>query len=433
MNIIKLNLKLKHTYIIPFYLICVLCYTCKSDKKEAKPKVTTEVKDKSPELFSKVSIGKSFNEPPQISHLAANDIDDDGYLDVIICDIKNDNISLIKQSSNNQFTETILSEDTNIPAHVQVLDFDLDGDKDLIVAGLGMLFPNNDKIGSVILLENDGHLNFTKHIAAENLARVADVRAGDIDGDGDMDLVTAQFGYDDGQTSWIENLGNWSFKNHSLQNVSGPINVELVDIDSDNDLDIISLVSQEWEEIYCFTNDGKGTFESKLLWGSSNEDFGSSGISISDINKDGKPDVLYTNGDAFDYIPPLPRPWHGIQWLENQGDLKFRYHRVCDFPGAFSARVIDFDKDGDEDIFAVSGFNYWEKPEAESLIWLENSGNNAFKKHTIAKTPTHLITMEIGDFNNDGFKDLVTAGVYVYPPYDNIDRVTLWLNKGATK
>jgi len=47
------------------------------------------------------------------------------------------------------------------------------------------------------------------------------------------------------------------FKSHILQNLSGPINVILDDIDKDGDLDIISLVSQEWEEIYCFINDGK--------------------------------------------------------------------------------------------------------------------------------------------------------------------------------
>jgi len=33
------------------------------------------------------------------------------------------------------------------------------------------------------------------------------VRAGDLDGDGDLDLSVAQFGYDQGETHWMENLG----------------------------------------------------------------------------------------------------------------------------------------------------------------------------------------------------------------------------------
>lgn len=417
-------------------IITLLFFNCQSNKKSKN--ISEEVPSNSTvnsinmglKMFTPLPIGNTFETPPQISNLAVNDIDEDGLLDIIVCDIKNNVISLLKQSPNNTFKEIDLADEIIAPAHVQVFDFDNDGDKDLIVAVLGMLFPNNDKIGSVVVLENDGANKFTKHIIVEKIARVADVRAGDLDGDGDIDLVAAQFGYDDGETRWIENLGNWEFKHHSLQNISGPLNVELIDIDFDDDLDIISLVTQEWEEIYCFINNGKGEFKQKLLWGSSNEDFGSSGISISDINKDGKPDILYTNGDSFDYIPPLPRPWHGIQWLENLGDLNFKYHRICNFPGAFSARGTDIDDDNDMDILTVSGFNYWDKPNAESLILLANNGNNQFIKQTLAYSPTHLITMELGDFNNDGKIDLVTGGVYVYPPYKNMQRVTLWLNNG---
>ena len=409
----------------------LLLFNCKN--KEAKnntPKQQSDPFEMSQKKFNPLSIGNTFEEPPQISNLAVGDVNQDNLLDVVVCDIKNNTISIISQQPKDTFTEKVVADNVIAPAHVQIFDFDNDGDQDLIVALLGMLFPSNDRIGSIVILENDGGNNFHKHLVIENIARVADVRAGDIDGDGDMDLATAQFGYDDGETSWIENLGNWNFKNHSLQNLSGPINVELIDIDFDNDLDIISLVTQEWEKIYCFENDGNGNFKSKKLWGASNDDYGSSGISITDINKDGKPDILYTNGDAFDYLPPLPRPWHGVQWLENLGDLKFKHHHILNFPGAFSARTTDIDKDNDEDIFVVSGFNYWDKPTAESIILLENNGKNTFKKHTIAKSPTHLITMELADFNKDGHMDMVTGGVYIYPPYENLKRVTLWMNTG---
>lgn len=423
--------KYKELCLSPSFLLLysfIFLLNCQSKKGETKANKENKVAITT-SMFSQQSIGFLPKEAPQISNLEVCDIDGDSLLDVIVCDIKHNTVSIIKQFPKDTYTETIIANNIIAPSHVSVYDFDKDGDQDLLVAALGMLFPNNDKIGSVIVLENIGENQFKKHIILENIPRVADVRAGDIDNDGDIDLATAQFGYDDGETSWIENLGNWKFKNHTLQNISGAINIELVDIDEDKDLDIVSLVSQEWEEIYCFINDGHRQFTPKLLWGSSNEDYGSSGISISDINKDGKPDILYTNGDAFDYVPPLPRPWHGVQWLENKGELNFKHHRICNFPGAFSARVADIDKDNDNDIFAVSGFNYWNKPKAESLIWLENK-NNTFIKHTIATHPTHLITLELGDFNNDGLTDLVTGGVYVYPPFKNTARVTLWLNKG---
>jgi hypothetical protein len=382
------------------------------------------------DFLQKTAIGMDFTEPPLIAHIQAVDLDDNGLLDVIVCDDRGNFVSWIKQEPANIYNEFILADELNAPSHVQVYDFDMDGDKDLMVGVLGQLFPNNDKIGSVVILENTGDFSFKKRIIVEKIARVSDVRAGDLDNDGDNDLAVAQFGYDDGETRWIENLGNWEFKNHILQYLSGPINVELTDIDADNDLDIISLVSQEWEEIYCFINNGTGTFQSKLLYGSSNQDYGSSGIALSDLDQDGDEDILYTNGDAFDYIPPQGRPWHGVQWLENKGNLQFDYHRLTDFTGATNVRSADIDKDGDEDLFSVSAFNIWDDPASHSLIWLENNGNMKFIKHEISKNPSHLLTCEPGDFNNDGLIDLVTGGMHTYPPFDRMGRITLWINNG---
>lgn len=375
-------------------------------------------------------IGNGFSEPPLIAHIQAVDLDDDGLLDVIVCDDRENYVSWIRQDPAGSYTEIVLAADLLAPAHVEVIDFDNDGDKDLMVGVLGMLFPNNDKIGSVVILENDGSNNFIKHIVAEKIARVSDVRAGDLDGDGDLDLTVAQFGYDDGETRWIENLGNWQFESHILQYLSGPINVEIVDIDADGDLDIISLVSQEWEEIYCFINDGKGQFQPNLLYGSSNQDYGSSGISLYDLDKDGDVDILYTNGDAFDYMPPQGRPWHGVQWLENKGNLKFEFKRICSFTGATNVRAADIDNDGDIDLFAVSAFNIWDNPDSYSFIWLENDGSMNFTKREITKNPTHLLTCEPGDFNNDGLIDVITGGMHTYPPFDRLGRITLWTNNG---
>jgi hypothetical protein len=382
------------------------------------------------DFLKPMPVGQSFTEPPLISNVEAVDLDKDGLMDIVVCDCRSNSINWIRQYPAGVYTETVLADGLNAPAHVQVLDFDKDGDNDIMVAVLGLLFPSNDKIGSVVILENDGTNHFIKHVVADKIARVSDVRAGDLNGDRKNDLAVAQFGYDDGETRWIENLGNWKFKSHILQNLSGPINVVLDDIDKDGDLDIISLVSQEWEEIYCFVNDGKGNFTSKLLYGSSNEDFGSSSIYVCDLNKDGKDDILYTNGDAFDYIPPQGRPWHGIQWLENKGNLTFEFHRICNFIGAYNARPVDINKDGKLDIFCVSAFNLWDKPESQSFIWLENVGNMQFVMHNIANSPTHLITLEAADFNNDGQMDFVTGGMHAYPPYDRMGRVTLWMNNG---
>ena len=84
------------------------------------------------------------------------------------------------------------------------------------------------------------------------------------------------------------------------------------------------------------TRGESGTGDQFVFFGSTNEDFGSSGISLCDLNRDGPPDILLTNGDGFDYAEPGARPWHGVQWLENRGGGKFRQQRIGDLLGAYS-------------------------------------------------------------------------------------------------
>lgn len=368
-------------------------------------------------------------DPPWISHVEIVDLDRDGLLDVVLGDAMLQKIGWVRQEPRGVYHETPIGELVLAPAHLAPSDIDQDGDLDLLVAEMGVIFPNNDKIGAVVVLENDGLEQFTNRTLVDGVARVTDVEPGDLDGDGDIDLAVGQFGYDDGEIRWMENRGNWQFESHILLRRSGTIHTPVGDMDGDGDLDIVALVSQEWEEIYVFMNDGQARFETKLVYDSTNEDFGSSGISLVDLDGDGDLDVLYTNGDAFDYMPPAPRPWHGVQWLENRGGLELHYHRIGDFPGAFFANAVDVDHDRDLDVFVVSAFNDWADPKAQSMAWFENDGNMKFVLHDLASAPTHLLSLDHADMDGDGWVDFVTGGMYPYPPFDRMSRITLWRNR----
>lgn len=365
---------------------------------------------------------------PMIANVAIVDLDRDGLADVVAADASLNRIVWLRQSPAGRFTERAVAE-VNGPAHVHAADLDLDGDLDLAIASLGVLFPNNAKIGSVVLLEHDGRGRFTPHVVLSSVARVADVRSGDLDGDGDIDLSAAHFGYDQGETRWLEQVGPWQYESHVLQELSGPINAEIADVDGDRDLDIVTLVSQEWEEIHLFTNDGRGRFTPSRIFGASNEDFGSSWISLADLDRDGDSDVVYSNGDAFDYATATGRSWNGVQWLENVGGGRFTYHRIADLAGASSPQAADLDGDGDLDLAVVSAYNNWTDPAAQSLVWFENDGQQQFTLHDLSNTPTHLVTLAVGDLDGDGRADLATGGIHMSGPYDRLSRLMVWMNR----
>lgn len=391
------------------------------------PVATVETLARSELRLEPSAIGASATRPPWIAHVTAVDLDRDGLLDVVACEAQENQVLWLRQTARGVFTERVLATDLKAPVHVEAVDVEGDGDLDLAVASMGFVFPNNDRIGNVFVLENDGRQQFARRTILEHTERVTDVRAGDFNGDGRVDLALAQFGYDQGSVSWLERTGPWEFRRHVLLELSGAINVGVVDSSGDGKLDLVALVSQQWEEIYLFENTGGG-FVRRRIWGSTNEDFGSSGLSVADLNGDARPDVVFTSGDGFGpAATPGPRPWHGVHWLENTLD-GFRYHHIGALPGAYAPLAVDLDRDGAIDVVAVAAYADWNNPQrsATSLMWFRNGGKTAFVPHVLAREPKDQITLAAGDFAGDGGVSLVTGGFYIYPPYDRAARITWW-------
>ena len=382
-------------------------------------------------LYTPVPIGKAFEGRPWVAHVLTTDLDQDGAQDVVVCEAQDDEVTWLRHTDEGQFSEVVLATEMRAPVRAEVVDMDKDGDLDILVASMSIVFPNLEKIGTVFALENNGTQQFTKRILIENIERVNDVRAEDLNGDGKLDLALGQFGYDQGEVRWMERTGPWEFKSHILLKLSGTVNVCVADFDGNGTPDIAALVSQQWEEIHLFRNDGKGKFSGEIIFGSTNEDFAMSGMSLGDLNQDGRPDLLFTNGDGFGPTPyPGPRPWHGVQWLENKGEGSFDFHRIGDLPGAYSPLEIDVDRDGLPDVIALSCFNNWFSDDAISMMWYRNTGIGNFEPHVLAYLPTHLLTVTAGDFDGSGVPQLVTGAFHAWPPYHRLSRLMLWKQGG---
>src|SRR5437763_934640 len=126
-----------------------------------------------------------------------------------------------------------------------VADLNGDGRPDIVVAILGSVWATNERVGQVVWLENRGPEGFLTHVILDDLGRVADVQAGDLNGDGKIDLAVAEFGYDNGRVWWLENRGEGRFREHLLLTAPGTVNVPIVDVNGDGRPDILALVTQD--------------------------------------------------------------------------------------------------------------------------------------------------------------------------------------------
>ena len=389
----------------------------------------------------RVTLEKETAVRPGISFLRWTDLKRDGQPVLLACDMKRGGVFALDLRDRHSRLRTLTQLEN--PCHVEPCDLDGDGAVDLVVAELGSFRASDHDRGKVVWLRRrDSVDDYEKIVLASGLGRIADVRPADFDGDGDVDLVVAEFGHrKTGKIFLFRNMTEASDRPHFeievVDSRPGPIHVPVHDLNGDGHPDFFALVSQEYECVAAFLNQGNAQFRMQTLWAAPDPTFGSTGIQLVDLDKDGDMDVLYTNGDTFDeqYI----KPTHGIQWLENLGGQQFAYRRLTDMPGVHRALAGDIDLDGDLDIIASSWLHDQLYPEnaasrpMASIVCLEQTSAGVFAHHTLeVGFPCHA-ALELADFDNDGDLDFA-VGWQLSEKWRHLSHwLTVWWNQTVSE
>ncbi len=374
--------------------------------------------------------GPKHRELPAISNVNLVHLRDKDRLDLLACDMRRGQVLLLSPYAAEPSWK-ILAEVSH-PAHVEIVDLDKDGVLDILVASLGNFLPTDSRTGSVVWLRGRRDGGFTPITLLADVGRVADVRAADFDGDGKLDLVVAAFGWNQvGSTYLLRNkTTDWSrpvFESEEVDGRHGAIHVPVCDLNKDGKPDFVALISQQHETVVAFLNDGKGHFQPHTLYTGPHPAYGSSGIELVDLDRDGDLDVLYTNGDVLDK-PYLLKPYHSVQWLENKGDLNFEHHHLTPLYGAHRAVAADMDGDGLLDIVAVSFLPadvFPQRKDQDAVILLHQESPGRFVRYSLEKGTCDHVTCAVGDVFHKGRQDLVIGN---FLAVRDGDAVALWKN-----
>ncbi len=336
---------------------------------------------------------------------ALADVDGDGDLDVVIGIRGRGRWNRNELFLNNGIGKFTAAVSTQFPVYsapttdLGLIDFDGDGDRDLLITGDGA-----EHIGLFI---NDGTGTFVDETATRLNATAVGLRtvltAGDFDGDGDTDVVLAG-----DSIQLLSNNGNGKFTVSTIMKGVVGAAVGAADVDGDGDLDLVMVSAGTRRDLLL--NDSSARFFSANEEGLPVDVLSrTNALALADFDLDGDLDILTANDEAW--------PSSSRGYFQNVGFGRFKDVSESLLPNAatvpYDVAVGDVDGDGRPDaVFAEFRLLQFLLGFQNQLLLGSPGGKLVDASSRLPQEQDLSVAVELADFDGDGDLDLLVANVY---------------------
>lgn len=371
-------------------------------------------------------LGKYICSAQTLTSLISADVNADGILDLLFTDVNG--VFLVLGISDG-FSDDVIMIASGDSKGVAAEDIDSDGDKDLVVSSTGVKWYQND---------GSGNFDYVNFLGAFVGGGPKGICAPDLDGDGDFDVAVV---YSAGKVSWFQNDGSGIFGIQINIDLSADdaYHIAAGDVDNDGDMDLVASGFYGGVDIEIptrfYKNAGAGTFSTQTVL---LDDLAIKDLKLFDYDADEDLDILLISigqvkvfplvGASYGAGTVLPdvysRYSFGIinanddehmdlltSFLNNgSGDIKILINNgdaTYDESESVNNSAYNIDKNGitvdlnsDSHLDVVYLTN-------KKIEYIRNRGLEGFAQLTMLKDGINAKTFAVGDMNSDGFQDLV--------------------------
>ena len=332
--------------------------------------------------------------------LEKGDINGDGLVDLVATQFFGIGIWFLPNRGEEGFDHPIqVVEDLDHARDIKIVDFDGDGDNDLLVtSGFASLsqflwFENVDQQGT--FQKSDHSVSSAASINVDVTLFYGQFDVADFDGDGDLDAVVP---FSD-KITFVENTdGKGILDSRTISSTKGILATKSVDLDQDGDFDIVANDTLMGEIVWLENLDANAVFADAVVISDPAAVEQNTTMAIVDLNSDGHIDLLTSSVNNS-----------RIALYTNDGQQEFSRTQLTgpNTSKLQSVHPIDFDNDGDQDFVGI---------ELARIVWYENRGfGTLWSQHQIHVWPAARIfdffwsDIQIGDIDQDNDVDIIAS------------------------